>query len=329
MRFSKILIFFFFGILVHYTSFTQETKEAQKVSKQSDEILYKILARFPVNVSNKYVYKETSKITRILSNGNSQNFDRELTYHFSMVAPSPVNKDGFQEIDVSVDSMQYKFTNKDTVIYFNDQNDDSRPPKIDDYQIKMVPLGLNFQLTYSPYQEVAKVGGDMLLEKRTYISNPETAPSDELIKQTWVAGLKDEALMSLFDVVKGIPPLQKIAIDTAWSKQVLSNVEGCNFIDSVEFKLTNFNIQSFIIKGTSKSFRPFPEQIRLFGLTQLVDFVDVKGNSEYNIKMHPRGSVNQIDIKYNLEMKYDVGKDIVIQKVETNKSWFLEKMYNW
>lgn len=324
MLLKKILALLSVLILFSANIYSQSER-----TQKAGEPMYKILVRFPVNVSKKYVYKENSKITRVFSNNAKQEFNRELTYHFSLRSPSPVDKDGFQLIEVSVDSLEYKFTNKDTTIYFNDQRDDLRPPKFDDYQNKMVPLGLDFQMTISPYQEIAKVDGEMLINKRNYLTDPKTAPEDELNKATWINGLSDESLLNYFDVIKGFPPQHKIDIDSSWNKAIPCEIEGGRFIDSVQFTLTNFNIQSYTFKGISTNMIPKESLVRLFGLSQLIDFTNVEGTSEYTIKMHPRGSINQIDANYNVELTYQVANDFIKQKVEVTKSWFLEKMYNW
>lgn len=305
------------------------SQDKPQKTEKPHEPMYKILVRFPVNVSKKYMYKENSKITRIFSNSKTQEFSRELTYHFSLRAPSAVDKDGFQLVEVSVDSLEYKYTNKDTTIYYFDQRDDLRPPKLDDYNIRMVPMGLNFQMTYSPYQEVAKVDGDMLSEKRKYLTDPATAPQDELNKNTWTNGLQDESLLNLFDVIKGFPPNHKVDIDSTWDKALMCEIEGSRFIDSVTFKLADFNIQNYTFTGVSKKIMPIEGIVRLFGLSQLIDFTNVEGKSEYLIKMHPRGSINQFDANYEIELTYQVANDFIKQKVETKKSWILDKMYKW
>lgn len=300
----------------------------QNIDK-SEALTYKILARFPVNVSLKYIYKEDSKITRVFSNGKSKDFNRLLTYHFSLRAPSAVDKQGFQLIEVSVDSLEYSFTSPDTTIYYNSQADDLRPPKLDDYLNRMVPLGLNFDMTYSPYQEVAKIGGEMLIQKRDYLTDKKTAPTDEMNKATWVNGLQDESLMNLFDVVKGFPPSYKVSIDSTWDKEILCELEGSKFIDSVKFSLTDFNIQRFTIKGVSTRIQSVDQLVRLFGLPQLIDYTKAKGTSEYLIKMHPRGSINQIDANYKVTQTYQVANDFIEQNVDCKKTWILDKMLNW
>ncbi|MBX3042126.1 MAG: hypothetical protein KIT33_11380 [Candidatus Kapabacteria bacterium] len=326
MLIRKISVIMISLAIVLVSAFSQESPK--KAEKPHDP-MYKILVRFPVNVSKKYIYNENSKITRVFSNGNEQNFTRDMTYHFSLRAPSAVDKQGFQMIEVSVDSLEYKYTSKDTTIYFNDQRDDLRPPKLDDYQNRMVQLGLDFQMTYSPYQEVAKVHGDMLLDKRKYLTDPATAPQDELNKASWMNGLSDETLVNLFDVVKGFPPQHKIDVDSSWSKEILCEIEGGRFLDSVTFTLTNFNIQSYTFKGVSNNFIPVESLVRLFGLSQLIDFTDAEGTSEYTIKMHPRGSINSLEAKYNILLTYQVANDFIQQKVEITKTWTLDKMYNW
>ncbi|MDX9790869.1 MAG: DUF6263 family protein [Candidatus Kapaibacterium sp.] len=327
MSLKNVVIVLFSTFLIYGMSHAQEAVSGMDNNQETP--LYRISSRFPVNVSKKYIFTEHTKIKRKFSNGKTQDFSRELTYHFSLRAPDPLSKDGFQNVEVSVDSIEYKFTDADTTIYFNDQRDDLRPPKLEDYQIKVVPLGLNFSYTLSPYYNVAKVGGDMLIQKRDYVSNPKTAPSDELHKSTWVNGLQDESLMNYFDVVKGFPPMNKVGIDSTWSKAIPVEIEGSRFIDSVTFKLDKFNIKQFSISGNSEKMSLQHGLVRIFGLSQLIDFENVTGKSQYTVKMHPKGTVDEFTANYQLEMTYQVANDYIQQEIECNRKWYLEKLYNW
>lgn len=319
-----------FFVILLLLSFTESISQDNiKANQKPHEPMYKLLVKFPVNVSHKYIYTEESKITRIYSNNKTVDFNRELTYHFSLRAPSAKNKEGFQLIEVSVDSMVYKFTTKDTTYYFNDQSEVLRPPKVDDFQNKFVPLGLNFNMTISPYYEVAKIAGDMLLEKRNYVSDPKTGPSDKLVKATWVNGLDDYSLMNIFDIVKGFPPIQKVDIDSTWTKDILTEIEGSRIIDSVEFKLENFNIKFYTITGKTKGAKAIPSIVRLNGLSQLIDFTDAEGSTDYKIKLYPGGNIQEIEMLQNYNLTYRVLNDYIQQKVETKKYWKLDKMYNW
>lgn len=314
------------GILSINIAFTQ----SQKTSKVDDDLLYRVAVKFPSNVSHKYIYNEKSKIKRVFGNGGEQAFERDLTYHYSLINATLPDKDGFHILELSVDSLDYTFKTKDTTIYFNDQRDDLRMPKIDDFKIRFVPVGLNFNFTYSPYMDVARVGGDILAEKRNYITDVKTAPSDDLLRHVWVSGLKDENLIAIFDAIKGFTPSKRVGIDSSWKKTILQEIDGCKFIDSVDFKLSKFNIQNFTITGKSHGISAINELVKLFDIPQLLELVDIENPStEYTIKLHPRGTVNLVEVKMIADLKLKVSNEIVTQKMETTKTWTLDKMYNW
>jgi hypothetical protein len=310
-----------------FNVFSQEKSVENK--NTSDPITYTIKAKFPVNILHVYTYTDSTKIIRIFSDSTKQEFHRVIKYYFTLRAPDTIDKDGFTTVIASVDSLVYSFKNKDTSYYYNTQSENIRPPKSNDYLLNMVPLGLDFEMTYSPYQEVAKVWSEILDNKRKYVTDPSTAPSDSDIKFIWNDRLSDIPLLSCFDIVKGILPNMKTYIDSTWNDEIVLDIEGAAIKDSVMFKLSSFNIKNYIIDGTVKSINYNNKFTRLFDIGTLAEVISINGKGDYKIKVQPRGTITELLINHDLNVQYKIQNDILTQKIITKKQWKLEGMYSW
>ncbi|MBE2188986.1 MAG: hypothetical protein IAE98_05910 [Candidatus Kapabacteria bacterium] len=301
----------------------------QKSSPETEPLKYSIRVNFPVNVHHTYTFTEISKITRYFSDGTSKQFNRELTYYFGLRAPNDASKDGFNQIEVSVDSLQYRFSDGDTTIFFNSQADDMRMPGNDDYKIASIPLGMSYIVTYSPYNEIVKIEGDRLETQREYLTNPATGPSDSLVKNTWLIGLSDFALSNYFDIVKSIPPTFKAAKDTSWTTAVPVSIENTQFIDSAKFTLKQITPKNYVIEGQSTKFTPLATNARMFNIMKLLHLSDAKGTANYTLMIHPRGTVNEFKALYKIDLTYPLLSDEFKQTIETTRHWKLDNMYMW
>lgn len=301
----------------------------EKASPGTEPMLYTIKANFPVNVHHTYVFKETSKITRSFSDGTSKQFNRELTYYFGLRAPNPVSKDGFTTVEVTVDSLEYRFSDGDTTIYFNSQADDMRMPNIDDYRISSIPLGMTYNATYSPYSEIVKVDGERLDWQIEYLTNPATGPSDSLVKHTWLIGLSDFNLNNYFDVVKSITPSFKAAKDTSWTIPIKVALENSRFVDTARFTLKQITPRNYLIEGQSENITAIPSQVRMFNIMRLLQLSEAKGTSTYSMMVHPRGTITELKANYKIEFSYPLLSDEFSQTVETTRHWQMQNMYMW
>ncbi|MCO5251522.1 MAG: hypothetical protein M9949_08890 [Candidatus Kapabacteria bacterium] len=320
----------FFAILILTVLIGSESLYSQeKASPGTEPMTYTVRVNFPVNVHHTYTFTEISKITRNFSDGTSKKFDRELTYHFGLRAPNEASKDGFNQIEVSVDSLEYKFSDGDTTIVFNSQADDMRMPGIDDYKIASIPLGMTYKITYSPYNEIVNVEGDRLEAQREYLTNPKTGPSDSLVKNTWLIGLSDGILNNYFDIVKSIPPTFKAAKDTSWTKAFTVSIENSQFIDSAKFTLSQITPKNYVIVGQSEKFTPQASNVRMFDILRLLKLSDVTGTANYTMMLHPRGTVNEFKAVYKLDFTYPLLSEDFKQTIETTRHWKLENMYMW
>lgn len=321
----KKLIFLLLFININFL-FSQE--KSSNVSSSNDKVYYTVRPNFPVNVQNIYVLIDSTDIERVFSDGSKEKYKRILKYYFSLWAPSPPNKEKQLSVYCSVDSLEYWLITKDSTYFYNSQADDIRLLKHEDFQILISPLGLEFEMVYSPYWDVGKIGGEIYEERMNLIKNPEYKISDHLKQFTWEERLSKYPLLHYFDIVKGLYPYTRVFIDSVWTAQVIHNIEGVNIIDSVNFKLANFNIKNFFIEGESFGVSPLKDNYaRLFNIPILTNPNNVGGKSFYRLKLHPKGTIEDftIDSHYNLE--YKVEKDIIIQNIKNLRHWKLLGSY--
>ena len=322
------LLICLFAYLIIGNAEAQEKAAEQK--KETDKVPFTVKANFPVNVSHSYLLTDTTDIEREFSDGTSQKYTRILKYYFSLRAPNLINKEKQLLVVCSVDSLEYTLLSNDSKVFYHSQADDLRPPKHEDYQILMSPLGLEFEMTYSPYQEVANIGGEAYKEKMFLINDPQHAPSDSIIKFTWNDRLSSIPLLTYFDIVKGIYPNGRVIIDSSWNKVITNDVEGATVVDSVKFTLKSFNIKNFIIEGQSYSTKVAENDVaRLFNIRQLLNVQSAEGSSNYKVKIHPKGTIEELTVNGNYTVNYQIARDVIKQKVNSRKKWLLLGMYNW
>jgi len=318
-----IFLFILFGINF---SFAQDKGNSNK--KNDDEVKYTLKSYFPVNVQHVYEFTDTSKISRSFSDSTVKNYTRILKYYFSVWAPSAPDKDKFQDITVSVDSLEYKWITSEGETYYHSQADDLRLPKNDDFLNALVPLGLEFDFVYSSYQEVGNVKGTMYESKINMLNDPRTKPSDSISAFVWFDRLSKTSLASYFDIVKGIYPNKRIAVDSNWTKNIVYDIEGAAIKDSVSFTLKSFNIKSFIINGATISATSIDsDKSVLSSIRNLVDVSKATGGSDYYIRLQAKGILDELRINSNFDIDYFFKNDLIKQKIDTKRNWKLLGMY--
>lgn len=309
-------------------NFALAQEKGNTLAKQDNALKYTLKSYFPVNVQLVYELTDTTKFTRIFSDSSKKSYTRIVKYYFSLSAPSAPNKEKIQEIKVSVDSLEYSFNTADVNIYYNSQDDELRPPKIDDYLGYAIPLGLEFNFVYSPYFEIGNISGESYKKKIKMLNDPLTKPSDTLNFFVWSDRIEKSNLSTYFDVVKSFYPSQRIAIDSLWGKNLQYDIEGATIQDSAQFKLKSFNLKSFIIEGQSLSAKSLKgDKAVIPSIRYIIDVDNAKGYSNYYIKLQPKGILEELKINSQFNIEYKVNNDIILQEVNTNRNWKLLGMY--
>jgi hypothetical protein len=160
------------------------------------------------------------------------------------------------------------------------------------------------------------------------LKNPMTAPSDSIYAFFWNDRMSKTSLTNYFDVVKGIYPLYRTAVDSSWTKNINYEIEGAEVIDSVKFTLKSFNIKTFIIEGSSfKAKAVEKDKAILSSIRNILDVEKLDGFSDYYIRLQPKGTIEELRINSNFNIDYKLKEDIISQNVISNRTWKLLGMY--
>lgn len=302
--------------------------QAQKGIEKSIEIpKYLIKPRYPENLS--FVYKRSShtKVHQVLSDSTVRSFERIMDVYFSLYSPSkPI--DGFTEIRVSIDSLEYKYiVGKDT-IYYNSQSDDAVPPfKLQDFDANGLLLGKEFNFNYSAYWDVGKISGMRLEQLRRFINDPIDGIDDSLRRYFWNYRLSDPYLISFVDILKNYMPNKPLDTVTIREIPFTIDVEETLYRDTAKVKLLGLINNQYVLRGELPNLKNIRPKTRIPGFAVLVDIVHTKASGEYTLYITPQGRVDGSKGKFNIELILRDRNELIYQKIEENLSYQLLNNY--
>ncbi|MCX7736644.1 MAG: hypothetical protein N2319_08005 [Candidatus Kapabacteria bacterium] len=284
----------------------------------------------PQTIRHVYKMHDSTVVTRIFSDNSTKKYTREVWYYFNFVMPNPP-KEGFMTFEVSIDSLKYKFTEGEAVFEFDSQADNPGALTFEDLVATIVPLGNEFNLTYSPYGEVAKIDGERYEFMKDFIRQQKSNPmSDAIMNFVWEEGISLDRLKFLADVKKIYFTPEPIEIDTLWETPIEFQLDHINFFDTLTAKITKFKDGYFHIDAVSNNIQAKNKPAKLYGIkTQLIEVADAKGNGEYHLVLHNRGFVSKAELKYNVEIGSYIKKEYFKQKIETKTTWELLKQFKF
>ncbi|MFN8360616.1 MAG: hypothetical protein U0264_11945 [Candidatus Kapaibacterium sp.] len=295
---------------------------------------YSLRVDWKDGVVHTYSVTEKTKVKRVYRDNIEKNYERETTYFLSM--SSTGTEKGMTTLRCVVDSLRYKFTEGNTVLYYDsyDEKQSNIKGEFPDLTGTFACMSHQFEFKIAPTGEVASVSGvgengdiDWL---KDYINDPES-PMDTLQKILWLSCISDENLKMIADIPKGIiAGKMQIKADSVWKRQVGMRLDGINFVDTLETEVASFAKNNFVISSVSKALQPKPMQaVRMFGIPGLADVLSGKGTGKVRLDMSSGGTVRKAEITYNadIEAKYKLEK--FSENIQTTVSCTLIGQYKW
>lgn len=307
----KLVIIQIIVCLSFFTNLYGQEKGFQKENKLPPA--YMLKAYFKTQIYYNYVLSDTTKVKRVYADSSTLEFQRIVSYYFTIMQPDPP-KDGFSQVEVSIDSINYKFIEGKNVYEFS--NIETSSPSVfnfEDFKTYSIPMSMQFEITYSPYGEVAKIDGERLREKRSYIEKLKASIPDSIWYYNWSDGLSDQRLKQICDVIKLTYPVNPVYRDSIWYSPIELQIDGINVHDTLELRTTGFfnNNYSIIGKFVNPQFQW--KKTKFFKVNTLS--LPYKLNSA-------NGSVEQIvsasglvqDFRININMDVQVGNPMIFNE---------------
>lgn len=290
---------------------------------------YMLKANFKLQVYYNYVLSDTTIVKRVYADSSQREFKRIVNYYLTIMQPD-APKDGFSKVEVSIDSINYKFFDGNKVYEFSDiETANLSVFKFDDFQTYSVPMSMQYDIIYSPYGEVAKIEGERLEEKRNYVEQLKTSIPDSIWYYNWKDGLSDARLKQIGDVIKIRYPINPVYRDSIWYSPIELQIDGLNIVDTVELKATGFMNNKYSIVGRFVKPNPIWKNTKFYDIKSLslpYKIINSKGNIKQTLSA--TGVVHEFEINLNLTL--EVGNPFVFtENIEKNLHWEMVKSFRF
>ena len=298
-------------------------------SEVIDEVTYNVVSKFPVNILHSYTLNIKSDVVRTYSDGSKYDYTRDVTYDMSYKAIK-FPKEGKQYISVKIDSMLYHFKDSKKEVAYNSMDMDANPPlQYIDFENHSIPLGAEFDMVYSPYNDIVELSSDYIKKKVDYINDPDLGIKDTLKNYRWNHYLSSEHLKMHADVHRGLIPTGRVSEDTTWNDYTFFELEGIKFMDSVNVTFKDYTVRNYVLEAEAHRIIPSNQKVVLQGIDHFGEVLSADGTAKYTLKINPYGTVNEMLAVYDITAKIKVRNEEFTQDMKTTMRWSLDGMWKW
>ncbi len=287
-----------------------------------EEIYYILKPNFRVSIIHLYKMTETTKVKRILDNGDTLKYNRDIEYYMSLYPPANA-VDGFFDIDVSIDSINYKFSDGKVTKEYSTMGDKPAPLSFQDYEMVGPTVGKKYSMTYSPYGEVSTITGENLQRAINMLDHKALGIKDPVQRQIWQNAYSFDHLTYLADVTKNYFPSGKISKDSTWKKVVSLDLNRVYFEDTLQAKIEKITSSKYQIRGSVDSLKATSSMAMLYDIKEPVKVVSAKGNGIFDVDFTPAGVIEFVNGDFITEVKYKHKNKEIREIAEVKISWEL------
>ena len=304
--------------------FAQENTQS---AKASEPVKYLPVHKFPLAVQHVYMFTDTTEVTKTFPDSTRVKYYRELT-HFFTVTQNETSKDGFVTVEVTIDSTRYHLKDGKAEIFWDSQDENAGGVNLQDLMYASVPLGKYFDMTYSPYGEIAKISGEKMDAYFDYLNKNSSGFKDEVLKYLWFEGASIKRLANITDVIKIVFPDIKMGIDSIWKTPFNMQLDFINITDTLDARITDVTSGEITIDALSKSVDVLNGKYIFYGVkNMLLPVTKSSGGGTYRLTMSPRGAMKKAIANFDVNLQVPVQKDIFSINIKSSVHWVLLGQY--
>ena len=302
--------------------------QPQANDNPAKDIAIKLGIKYMVGVYNSYKFIETTEVWRQYKDSSVKHYKRDINYYFLQFAKDPP-EDGFQSVNVSMDTLVYKFTDENESVEFDSRGAKFKPVTFADCIAQSAALGKSFNMIYSPYGEVAKIESEDFNWLREYIET-NMKSKDSLKKFNWLDGISNERVKHITNIYKFRTPFYPVKKDSLWKSPFEIQMDGVTFFDSADVKLSDFNGGSNTVSATIKKLTNSSKDAYFYGISQIaqVDSV-VSGKGTYFYTLNPNSSIEHAEADFQVDFKGHAANQPFTEKVKSKIFWILLRQYKF
>jgi hypothetical protein len=296
-------------------------------TKSVSDTLLPLFVEHKAGELHNYVFSEETQIKRVHSDGSERQFKREIIYYFSQVAPKPAI-DGFANVITTVDSMRYRFTEDGNIVEYHSTQPEKPNLKFFDLLYATVPMNRTFEMTISPYGDVAKVSGEMVEWLREYTTVQGKDILAPIQKFLWLDGISDNNLRHFGDLSKGIIPNGKVKRDSIWDKNISFRMNNIDFSGLAKANVTSVREGLYTIHATADELSATPGETRLYGITEMLKLNTGKGKTEFTVELS-ENEIRRMEARSTSVLNATIQKETFNEYITQNLSWKLTGKTQW
>jgi len=318
-----------FAVLVVLLTVGFCAAQSQQKGDEAQIPSYKLKLGYPAQVIHTYKMTDSTIVTRRFSDSSIKKFKREYEYNMTLRAPNGL-ENGFLKLDVSIDSLFYKFTDGDAVYEFNSQAENPGALTFDDLKAISVALGKDFTMTYSPYGEVTSIEGERLDWLKNYVTTEGVGSLDTLQTFMWLDGISLNRLKYIADIKKLIYPYEKAYKDSVWTSPFDFQIDGMNYYDTAKAKIISVGDNEIVIEARLDNIRNLPDMGRFYGIKgQILPIESCKGTGTFMLTVSSKGTLKYAVLTTDTDIKVKIHKDYFTQKINSKVIWDLRNQYKY
>ena len=299
-------------------------QEAAKTGEgnENDVVKYDVTFDLDQLVYHRYRVTENTRVKRIFEDSTSSEYEKSVTHWFTVFVPGPEDDNGFLVAEITSDSLDYKYISKPKKVEFATREIDKMMPiNFMDFFSTYAADNRSFNMTYSPYGDVAKVSGDELdVERKNYSKTPDPSKKNHILE-----AISNEKLKFLFDVPKGVYPPFEATKDTSWKSEITYYVANIPLSGEITNTFKGYSNKEYHIESVIDSL-DLISPIESFYFPDLDKFGSVTkaiSSGTINTDMHTSGTVKYIKANLKAIIAGEISNYKYNQIVETTFTWDL------
>jgi hypothetical protein len=289
---------------------------------------YKFLYDFSPKTKFNFKLTYNTLVTRTFSDKTTKTFERDMVLFFSYWQPSPT-KEGFSEISVGLDSIKYNYSDGKKTYSWATVSDNDDIPSNYDFDNVFPLVGRFFDVTLSPYFEMAKIEGKILDEVRSGIEKM----GDTTLRKIWRKANADENFFFLIDMNKNVYKSGRFEIDSTWKMKFTIPIEGIRYTcDTAKVKFYSYDGKYYNVKAEMPRMYPnLKDSNTVMGMDRVILPVDSTSFSTgfWDMSISPRGLPNLINGSFTTTTNSSVNEQQFSDIINTTIKYEFLSLLRW
>jgi len=286
---------------------------------------YRLQALYRAGIAQSYEFTESTLVERTHSDSAKKSYQRDVKYFITVRCLESLK--GVVNVVVNLDSLTYSFTQGGLSVTYDSQKDIT-PKNFADLNSYMGPLNRSFELSYSPYAEVTKIGGEQITWIRDYLKE-NSVDMDSVLALIWNQSVADENLLQVGDLQKRIIPGLKVAVDSTWKHKLGLRVDGIRYDDVVRSKFESYSGGYYVIRTTDTCDVIKNQHVHVYNIPYITTIEDGQAALDQTLSLASTGIIQSLNQNINAWFRGRAANEVFTQRITTKNAWKLTGQYQW